>query len=413
MKLPIAVGSILFLFFSLAHAQADFRPGFIITLQRDTMEGFVAFQGNKRNSIRCKFKTSLTEKATIYEPSELVAYGFSEGRYYIADSIIDSKNSSGIVFYETLIAGKATLLRYNSRLFIKKEESLPLELKKIDELIVVDGKRGIVTKKDYVGLLNASFRECSNIVLLVQQTANLGLLPKKIVPLFEEYNQCVQSEYQIFNVKQPWLRAVVSLAGGLSVSDLQFSAEETFDARFINNSRFNTTLQPTFGVQLNVSSPKLDEKFSLSVEAWYVRHQFEGYSEYTYFGATNRHNLYVDVTSLKFPMLLTYHYPVGLTTAYARLGLIPNYQLEVKSRNIHEQQYENVVKTNLIQKEQYDQLSAGIGAGVGLNRRIHQRQSIFLEARFEQVTNTFTKAFPVAKSAAAVNHFSLFIGITF
>ena len=65
-------------------AQRDYRKGYIITNEQDTIFGWVDYRGDIRNAKVCSFKKSETGQATEYTPLDIVAYRYIDSKYYVS-----------------------------------------------------------------------------------------------------------------------------------------------------------------------------------------------------------------------------------------------------------------------------------------------------------------------------------------
>lgn len=99
-KLPVRPSGIvvfLLLIFTLsfnANAQSDFKPGFIITTQMDTIYGVINTKTS--TSLACHFKKTPDSNLEIYQPNEIHSYRIVNGRYYISMTV-PVRNSNVII----------------------------------------------------------------------------------------------------------------------------------------------------------------------------------------------------------------------------------------------------------------------------------------------------------------------------
>lgn len=64
-----------------------FRNGYYITLENDTVYGLIDYRGEVRNSQTCVFKMSEVAEPEKFDPSEIQAYRFTDGKFYISKQI--------------------------------------------------------------------------------------------------------------------------------------------------------------------------------------------------------------------------------------------------------------------------------------------------------------------------------------
>jgi hypothetical protein len=68
-------------------AQGDFRKGYIITQERDSITGFVDYRFDKFASQQCVFKRTKKSSKEKYSPNQLYAYGFIGDKRFVSQKI--------------------------------------------------------------------------------------------------------------------------------------------------------------------------------------------------------------------------------------------------------------------------------------------------------------------------------------
>jgi len=86
----------------LSFGQSDFRPGYIIKNQNDTVYGEIAYQCDLFMSSSCHFKDS-NNIIVDYSPNDIVAYRFIDNKYFISREVNYKK-----VFLECLVKGEVS-----------------------------------------------------------------------------------------------------------------------------------------------------------------------------------------------------------------------------------------------------------------------------------------------------------------
>ncbi len=69
--------------FGFVAAQLDFRPGYTITNSNDTIKGVLLYKDFNTSKI-CKFRKGMDDNTTDYSPSDIHAFRFDDGKYYIS-----------------------------------------------------------------------------------------------------------------------------------------------------------------------------------------------------------------------------------------------------------------------------------------------------------------------------------------
>jgi hypothetical protein len=99
-------------------AQLNYRNGYVITLQNDTLFGKINDGGSICNTKVCLFKSGIKSKKVKYYPADIKAYRFDGGKYYVSQKLI-TKGESKSVFTEVLLDGKISLYTDLSSLNMK------------------------------------------------------------------------------------------------------------------------------------------------------------------------------------------------------------------------------------------------------------------------------------------------------
>ena len=96
---------LIFVIFSQSvHSQSNFKDGYIIKNNGDTLFGKINDVGTKYMCKNCKFKKSKSEAEKIFSPKDLTSYRIKNGRYFITNKLNDN-----LVFIEKIISGKLSI----------------------------------------------------------------------------------------------------------------------------------------------------------------------------------------------------------------------------------------------------------------------------------------------------------------
>jgi len=214
-------------------AQFDFQKGYIITLNGDTLNGFVKDQTFDQLSRQVVFKKSRKANSDTYLPAELKAYGFNDGdvfesfeiEYTSATRRGKTKEVSLVRFLSKVVDGALVLYELTDKerpLFIKKGDG-PLMLLCLREALVTtvydengapktpesgrkyydnNGNRLIERdgafyrlEDEYKTLLKEQVADCEKITV----SKKLPLKRRNIENLVNRYNMyCAPEAYQKF-----------------------------------------------------------------------------------------------------------------------------------------------------------------------------------------------------------------------
>lgn len=104
----------------ITYSQSDFREGFVIKLNQDTIHGQIKYKEGNSNNHYCQFKGPDSQNIVSYKADEIVGYGFKNDKYFEAKKIEASGQSSEIVLLEVVIKGMVTLYKYDNVFYIEK-----------------------------------------------------------------------------------------------------------------------------------------------------------------------------------------------------------------------------------------------------------------------------------------------------
>lgn len=216
-------------------AQTDFRKGYIVKLNGDTLTGYVNFQKEALNSTTCSFKRFEIAVTVTYTPGMIKAYGIHEGKQYI--SIIFGGKP---VFAEYLVKGKISLLylkKGSEHFFTKAENQQPAEL-----------------KPDYRNELNSLFSP----VELAKEIEESRLTISSLTNLVKRYNELSNASFTV--PARPKDKSLISdysilgtnkvklgLAGGMNAIFFKPQTYEGFYS-FMKTADFKPVVVPVAGI---------------------------------------------------------------------------------------------------------------------------------------------------------------------
>ncbi|MDR2840909.1 MAG: hypothetical protein LBV75_06555 [Paludibacter sp.] len=251
-------------------AQYDnYKSGYIVTLEKDTVLGWIDFRTDKDNSEICRFATDIDAKPTNYHPGEIAGYRFSEsGKYYVSHEItVDSVTKK--VFLEYLLQGLINLYYYHDGTqmyfgFENQDGEMTVVTKKPD---YIDGTN-LVSDKKYVGYVTYIFRDYQPIV---QQTKSLGFNQRSFINIAKKYHNevCTTGEECIvFENQHPdktYMDVSLSLHAGVRQFTYVFST--AYDDLAVSN------VSPAVGFGVNLKNSRWSQSWSLQLDATVSKHE--------------------------------------------------------------------------------------------------------------------------------------------
>lgn len=90
----------------------DFRPGYIITEEHDSVFGQIVYREGSQRFAICEFSAHSAAGLKRYEPGQIKGYGFTGGWFYKSTWLEPEDIGKRLVFAEVLLVGELSLLRY-------------------------------------------------------------------------------------------------------------------------------------------------------------------------------------------------------------------------------------------------------------------------------------------------------------
>ncbi len=268
-KIPLVL-FLLGLVFTLK-AQKDFLPGTVITLNGDSIKGFIEDRGLLRNSQVCNFKKLQTEETLNYYPNQIESYILNDYKFYVSKEIVVDKDTMQ-VFLEYLIDGIVDVYIYRDlkgdRYFIEKEDVKLTELKKSEV-------SGYETIDEYVGVLKYVFNDSYEIQ---KKSETVALNQKNIIKLAEDYHyQVCDGEKCIVYQNKLKSKFGFELFGGMDANS--FNVKDG-DEKYSFKSNRNYSL----GITGYATLPSYNKNLALNLQIKYGK--FDSFchekNEYTY-----------------------------------------------------------------------------------------------------------------------------------
>ena len=342
MKQPYSItclGALLSLASLQAHAQADFRPGYLVRPAGDTVRGQVNYRGGYRGGAQCLFRAAGEQATTTWLPSQLKGYGLLSGERFTSQLVpmpaAPASPGSTVpeaparqLFLEVLADGAASLLSWkdeNNRehFYVQKVGAAqPTELLEVRRQVPDGSGSREQVLPVYRGVLTEQFADCPAILLSISKTEfKVSALTKAVA----SYNTCREPN----RVAAPALkRAEVSveiMVGGQA-------SRTTYDHP-VGSVELPASLAPEVGVGLSLGRRLLRQKFTFRAELHYVRQVAEASSSEVLFnGSRQDYDLRFATAYLRLPMLVRYTIPGTKVRPFAEAGVSVSYATSLNAQ---------------------------------------------------------------------------------
>jgi hypothetical protein len=227
-------------------AQAQYREGYMITLDKDTLHGQVYYRMNSSAYDVCKFQDAQGTK--VFTPHEISGFGFTD------DAFFSSRFIDGL-FVEVLLAGRITMFKHKNNLYLKKEgyDYFPID----NEKMTMVNNHKVKSPSKWRGLLTYMTSDCNSGSF--DFANNTGQIRELILAL-QTYHTCINEPHIEYKSNRPWTRFEPGIFVGAGISAVEIQPTEFMDGRY------NPTT-PLFGVQLTITSPRITDLLALEIHA--------------------------------------------------------------------------------------------------------------------------------------------------
>lgn len=311
--------------------QDNFKKGYVITLENDTLFGKINDAGGFKNSRLCTFKPYKKHRVTEYLPGEIKGYRMLNDKYYVSKAVGD-KEGTKHKFIEVIIEGPVSL--YHDRkssekaFYIQKKDSdlIPLvyqmgqlRYKPEENAAVLYSPTYTLHNRIYQDNLYNFFADSKKIQDRVSATdydaKSLSTITKDYIA--DKYHSLEGINYER-NLKM--YRPHVGIYGGMQFTDLEFLPSKLgkyskAEPHSIMAKRFNTY---PVGLFVNVPLPMLNDKLSFQVE---LMGNWMDYDEiYDINTSINEDTVAVSTKSFGIPLMIKYDLFRGFITPSLGVG---------------------------------------------------------------------------------------------
>lgn len=311
---------------SSSFGQTDFRKGFIITHDNDTIDGLVEYRNNAQNYRSCIFKDEQEERE--YYPTEIFGFGYYNDKFFSSQIVKGS-------FVEVLVFGEISLFRSQNKYHLKKDTTV-YDLESFTEELIIDGQ--VIKRKNnrWRGIISYLISDCINNPNAV--VSNLNLNEKSLTKLIVRYNKCRGIDFTEFKTSKPWIKFGYGATVGITRSRLNLNKSTNpyyitsgyGENLYLPKHSYNSII-PSIGVLLNIDFPRTSERLAFQSELHFSKASYESsMNTRRYF----YHDIYIDLSTLSIPISFKYSFFERKYGLYMQGGVNYDYHLIAKSKNL-------------------------------------------------------------------------------
>jgi hypothetical protein len=388
MKYIILAALFFFAIFELT-AQSDFRKGYIIKNNNDTLWGLIDYKGNKANARICIYKKDNESEKQIFTPEEIKNYRFTDNKYYISKSV-DIGTKTKQLFLEFLINGVVDIYYYRDNLgehyLIDNGTDNLYELKNEKREIIINDIKYLKDSKEYIGMLKYYFKESPSIS---QKAETIDLSHKSLISITHDYHNevCTNEECIIYEKKLPNNKKRIGILIGLNgLSFVQGKFTEGY--YYMRNSQFGFNVFPSIGFFYKKNLPYLNERISFQYECTYSRVKLQTYNTYVLYpdNLTYLNDIRLTHNTLSNTGFFKYEIPKGKIRPTFQIGASVNLSYSTNYLRNEEVKYSTgeIFYTKRNYDSPFENLNLGFVCGIGLKSKYHNEKDLFLDIRYQK-----------------------------
>jgi len=255
------------------NAQNDFRKGYIITNNNDTLYGFIDYRGNASNAHECIYKPDLQAEKLNYTPVDIKGYRFTDSKFYVS-RYINTGEKEEHIFLEFLINGIVNVYYYRDfkreHYLIEKDKGQFLNLKDEPKEVTVGSTMYIRESKKFRGILKYLLNDSPKIG---SEIDNTELNHKSLIKLVNDYHYQVCNDRSCIIYERKPTKIKIGFGPLLGYNTEILSAHNsTFDdLYYFKNSNFSVATYPSFGFFFKVNIPYFNEHLFFQYEGTFSK----------------------------------------------------------------------------------------------------------------------------------------------
>lgn len=207
---------ILSLFLIKVTAQVEFRPGYVVKLDGDTLAGKIEYLGRDvLMGKRCRFIQDDQSYIKTFYPEDIVSYRFTDGKYFVSTNINGKK-----VFMEFLVKGKINLYylkdETGDRYFLENDTSGLMQIPYREDMQSIDGKQYLHQSSRHRALYSYFMQDAPQLENRINEMQEPE--QNSLIRLVSNYHNIVCKDYActVYEKKKEPVRVNVELTGGIA-----------------------------------------------------------------------------------------------------------------------------------------------------------------------------------------------------
>lgn len=390
MKYLIIIGLFVFCCISRLKAQSDFKEGYIVKNNNDTIYGLINYKGDIVSVKKCIFLKDFKAEKQVFSPKEIKGYRFTNGKYYISKSV-KVKNETKQLFLEYLIKGIVDVFYYRddqgNHYLISDKKGDIYELENIKREVIINNTTHFKDSKKYIGILKYAFSESPSISKRVEK---IRLNHESLIDIAYDYHNevCSDGECKVYKrilpKKEKKYGIIVGL-NGISISEVDKGLEEL---DYLEGKQFDFKVYPSIGMFYKLNLPSLNERLYFQYEITYSRVDLtisESYLDKMY-NRTHQTNVDYTYNAINNSVLCKYEFPKKKFKPTFQIGGFIDYFFGAEYNGSYEVKLSSGTIFNSYQTDEspFENYDLGILCGIGLKTEYKEGKELFFDFRYKR-----------------------------
>lgn len=311
-------------------AKKDYRNGFIINTENDTVFGQIAYRNSSKNYKSCMFKVDDIVKE--YSANQISGFGITDDYLFTSQILSDS-------FVEVLVEGFLNLYMSDQFFILKKDTNEIVKFKRYTNSDISVGSGFEIKSNEWRGTLtNLMSDYIPDADELVNKT-NFNEIDLSEIVI--KYNRCRTGYFKVYKSKKTLAETHFGVALGLNVKTLRI-LNFSDDFPFLPESYKST--DPSIGFIATFNSPRVLENFYLQPEIHISKSSYSALTTYEDLKQWICES-YIDLTTISIPYSIKYRITGKKNKLFAQLGIVHDINVGKKTKLFKESLSKNVVFT--------------------------------------------------------------------
>ncbi|MFC0876682.1 hypothetical protein ACE01N_08805 [Saccharicrinis sp. FJH2] len=377
-----------------SNAQKDFLPGYIITLENDTVSGTINLGTSIQNSQKCIFRNIDSKNNQELYPFDIKAYVITGKKHFISKQI-PLNDTTQNVFLEYLVDGIVDLYfikHEGSNYYYVEKEGKMYQLSNDEIKTYPNGRLEVKPSEKYKGILSFLFQDDP------KSRKKALLIPysnKSLIRFTKDYHNKVCTDYECIdytkNVKSSiYLEPVI---GGI-FSRIKIAISNDYTDNKTPAIGCNLRIIPStslhlinYNISLLYSYTKINKTYTSSVEELFYHVTADGIEKIIP-RTTYPANVSANYSFLNVPLILEYNIPLNKKiqpTLFTGLSnsIIFYHRYSVSYIRVTHDKYFHPIYTEFFAEPKSSTYHMGVMAGIGFRYFMKNTNYFFIKGQYE------------------------------